>query len=545
MWLVLPRPFSLSALAMAGSTSPLDSVYHALERSATSSGKSRLRRYWQLAWRKVPYMRLLSGLTCEPSMAAVCAEGFLLSQPVIHANPSRWQESEQELLMSDICGHKFPASFGRCRLPWCSSKTSPDISASASKKSVSPYRSWVTRLRQDSLQRRKSVRRIAGSASSCWRTPRVADDNCDRVTTQTLIRESQRPNHQVTLPMQARLWPTARATDGSKGGLNQRGSSGDLMLPSAAVQWPTPAARDWRDGRASEETLDRNSRPLNEVAVSMWQTPNTTQHEMRRQPGTITRNEELLPAQAVRVGSAHPSFLPDLPTSTPGVVSRPRLNPVFVEGLMGVPQGWTDCGRSVMVSYPSKLPQPSELLQEGLLNGDVKTTSRDRSPSVSALRNVVPSTDKTESGVVASSQVLLSSMRSSRESSGSEVLRDMQGANRSSSAPRNETQEVLLSPMLRSQPRHQHGDYEIPKHETSRKEAGETSADHGGEVGAPLTAGRDCSSPGRQQAEQRSPESRSDDEKRALKNAHARKQTCLPFLIWRLHMRSVLLRLGF
>ena len=44
------------------------------------------------------------------------------------------------------------------------------------------------------------------------------------------------------------LLPTPRATDGTKGGPNQRGSSGDLMLPSAVMLLPTPTARDWKDG---------------------------------------------------------------------------------------------------------------------------------------------------------------------------------------------------------------------------------------------------------------------------------------------------------
>lgn len=39
------------------------------------------------------------------------------------------------------------------------------------------------------------------------------------------------------------LLPTPRATDGTKGGPNQRRSSGDLMLPSA-VLLPTPTATD-------------------------------------------------------------------------------------------------------------------------------------------------------------------------------------------------------------------------------------------------------------------------------------------------------------
>jgi DNA (cytosine-5)-methyltransferase 1 len=41
------------------------------------------------------------------------------------------------------------------------------------------------------------------------------------------------------------LLPTPRATDGTKGGPNQRGSSGDLMLPSAVMSLlPTPTAAD-------------------------------------------------------------------------------------------------------------------------------------------------------------------------------------------------------------------------------------------------------------------------------------------------------------
>jgi hypothetical protein len=43
------------------------------------------------------------------------------------------------------------------------------------------------------------------------------------------------------------LLPTPRATDGEKGGPNQQGSSGDLMLPSAVQQFlPTPTSRDWK-----------------------------------------------------------------------------------------------------------------------------------------------------------------------------------------------------------------------------------------------------------------------------------------------------------
>ena len=48
------------------------------------------------------------------------------------------------------------------------------------------------------------------------------------------------------------LLPTPRATDGTNGGPNQRGSSGDLMLPSAVHLLPTPAVNDMGAGKTVE-----------------------------------------------------------------------------------------------------------------------------------------------------------------------------------------------------------------------------------------------------------------------------------------------------
>ena len=53
------------------------------------------------------------------------------------------------------------------------------------------------------------------------------------------------------------LLPTPRATDGTKGGPNQRGSSGDLMLPSAVMGLlPTPVADDARNASISCRSLN-------------------------------------------------------------------------------------------------------------------------------------------------------------------------------------------------------------------------------------------------------------------------------------------------
>lgn len=54
---------------------------------------------------------------------------------------------------------------------------------------------------------------------------------------------------------------------------HQNGNGFGLNLANAAVVyptegWATASARDWKNGQASEATMQRNSRPLNEVAVS-------------------------------------------------------------------------------------------------------------------------------------------------------------------------------------------------------------------------------------------------------------------------------------
>lgn len=89
------------------------------------------------------------------------------------------------------------------------------------------------------------------------------------------------------------LLPTPRATDGTKGGPNQRGSSGDLMLPSAVTLLPTPAHQQaWGQYAAA-----------------------------------IARAEQA-------IGRPAP------PPTEIGPKGAPRLSPRFVEFLMMLPEGW-------------------------------------------------------------------------------------------------------------------------------------------------------------------------------------------------------------
>jgi DNA (cytosine-5)-methyltransferase 1 len=135
-------------------------------------------------------------------------------------------------------------------------------------------------------------------------------------------------------PLSQVLLPTPRASDGAKGCPGQRGSHGDLTLPSAAVRvptrtLPTPRASDGHgpgghgDGGADLRTtiasLPAGLGQLNEARWGVY-------------AAAVARWELLL-------GRPAPE-----PTQ-PGQHSKPVLSPTFVEWLMGLDPGWiTDLG---------------------------------------------------------------------------------------------------------------------------------------------------------------------------------------------------------
>jgi DNA (cytosine-5)-methyltransferase 1 len=114
-------------------------------------------------------------------------------------------------------------------------------------------------------------------------------------------------------------------------------------LTGQAIMWPTPAARDWRSGAASEEILAANARPLNEMAA-LWPTPRGSDGEKGGPNARDGAGSPHLSNMAVR------SSRPDQPTPKDGgdgSTAGRTLNPRFVEALMGWPIGWTDCERPV------------------------------------------------------------------------------------------------------------------------------------------------------------------------------------------------------
>lgn len=70
-------------------------------------------------------------------------------------------------------------------------------------------------------------------------------------------------------------WGTPRAHHGYGSPTRSGAARSRIEDQVQPTGWATPAARDWRDGRASEATMNRNSRPLNEQAVMLAGPPPT------------------------------------------------------------------------------------------------------------------------------------------------------------------------------------------------------------------------------------------------------------------------------
>jgi DNA (cytosine-5)-methyltransferase 1 len=159
------------------------------------------------------------------------------------------------------------------------------------------------------------------------------------------------------------LLPTPRATDGTKGGPNQRGSSGDLMLPSAVNMLPhmlpTPQAATMQ---AKHGNGNGHGKSLSIEAQRLLPTPNAgdakqgyvsaEDHEAKRarkaehgihlqddlpQVVTTATNWGIYADAIARWESlTRPAPAPTQPSKK----GTPQLSPRFSEWLMGLPAGW-------------------------------------------------------------------------------------------------------------------------------------------------------------------------------------------------------------
>lgn len=167
----------------------------------------------------------------------------------------------------------------------------------------------------------------------------------------SLARSGSR-NGEPLLPGVAKLLPTPKASDGYKGGPNQRGSSGDLMMPSAVTLLPTCTVQDGANTGGPSQFY-RNTLPLNtEVLILPHLDPKTPVEEYEnlwysladRSPYWITEERPGIPSVDYGPAIARWEQVMDRVSPPPSIPDgrggKFRLNPAFTEWMMGVPGGW-------------------------------------------------------------------------------------------------------------------------------------------------------------------------------------------------------------
>jgi hypothetical protein len=143
-----------------------------------------------------------------------------------------------------------------------------------------------------------------------------------------------------TLPREVfSFWPTALESNGEKGSQNQKGSKGDLTLPSAVALWPTPVSSGGGPNTNSVSVKEHghgNNLAGAVKEVTLWQTPTKASAVGGQKNRSGARQGELLFGGEVRMAFGETPNSSDAPTE-----KTAPLNPDFAEWLMGWPTGWT------------------------------------------------------------------------------------------------------------------------------------------------------------------------------------------------------------
>lgn len=309
MWLHIPSECSVYAADTADSTSPSDSHFLQLERSATLSGKFHASAFWRREWRKGRLSPLRFGAMSAPSTDADGLDAWISSWRDSPVNHTHLQASEKAQPMpAGQSGTTSSASRGSAQLELFSLRTSPDCSQVRGGNPLpkseqiwtmqairfKPPASWVLAM---------SGHHTAVIDSLSWPTPRACETPGG----------AQLKQNGRALSADALKWPTPSTSD-----TNGAGHHGDgaMDLRTTVRQWATPATRDYKDTGANVN----------------WQ---------------AIADKTRLPGQAM-VWSAESLHQDKTPTGQPLThdSGQRQLNPVFVEWLMGLPEGWTSVERT-------------------------------------------------------------------------------------------------------------------------------------------------------------------------------------------------------
>jgi hypothetical protein len=296
LW-IIPKTLSAFVPDMVGLSLDFDSLASILERSAMWRSKHSLKRTWFARLKKAKWMRHLSGRILKPSLHNDFLEKYTASLADIPASHLVTPGSEKEQKILDTFGRIYSNTSVQLDLFGASSKTSQDTSHLDLMRFSRAFEIWVTKLRQDCLQRQRSGHHTKESDYLSWPTVTKSD-------TELINGKFKRRSE------------TTGEVYGSK-------------LQDVAVNWETPTV-----STGGHSQKDGTRVPKLDQQVKRWPTPTVPG------PHQVGKIEEWGGSKN-KLRNSRPD--PDKNNTTSK--NRGQLNPAWVEQLMGLEAGWTnfDC----------------------------------------------------------------------------------------------------------------------------------------------------------------------------------------------------------
>ena len=373
MW-ILPKQLHTSAYVLDTKELGLDSEAFSqiCEKSLTWRGKDSLSRTWLQRWKRENWMQHLSSRTLRPSLTESFVDAWTSSLEDSRVSHSQLLESVKLLKTPDTSSPTSQTELESANLELFSSKTYKESSVAKqptenqfSSMSSEHWKDWVIEQRQEYSQRKKSARLIRESESTSlgWQTPTTMDieRTPEGMKKRKAYRESiGRKYVEGCLTEQVKNWSTPTVMDTANiQKPRKKNPSGGQKPPlcQEVKNWPTATARDWKgcgnaitrkDGKHRIDNLeavikygypDRDNTNTNGKSQESWGTPK----EQDSRAANTDRGKHNLGEQVHGMCNGQQDLIKSNTTGK-SQESQGKLNPDWVEHLMGLPVGWTDLG---------------------------------------------------------------------------------------------------------------------------------------------------------------------------------------------------------